>query len=173
MSKINTPPIGLQSLLGSQSFGDNPDDLLNGVRGSLDLLPFYSAVKGRFKSNSGARGSAGSFCKTTMGGGVGNEGEAGLLLGASVNLAIIAGGANFSGGIRLDNLPNISVPMWLQHTEYSTGTAPLPGSDFSALTWWAPQPIYLPNDAEVEAYATSLDANVTATLTIYYIQLLA
>ena len=173
MSKINTPPIGLQSLLGSQSFGENPDDLLSGVRGTLDLLPFYAAVKGRFKSNVGARNSAGSFCTVTMGGGVGNEGEAGLLLGASMNLAVVAGGANFSGGIRIDDVPNISVPMWLTHTEYDTGTAPLPGSDFSAIAWWAPQPIYLPNDAKIEAYATSLDANITATLVIHYVQLLA
>lgn len=41
MSKINKPPLGLQDLLGSQSFGTNPGDLLQGVRPSLDMVPFW------------------------------------------------------------------------------------------------------------------------------------
>jgi hypothetical protein len=43
MSQINRPPIGLQSLLGSQNFGENPSNLLQDVTSQLDLLPFYGA----------------------------------------------------------------------------------------------------------------------------------
>jgi len=44
-SRINTPPIGLQDLLGSQAFGDNPSELLELVQPTLDLLPFLSEGK--------------------------------------------------------------------------------------------------------------------------------
>lgn len=42
-TKINTPPIGLQDLLGTQSFGSNPSELLLSVRPIVDLFPFLVA----------------------------------------------------------------------------------------------------------------------------------
>lgn len=55
MSQINRPPIGLQQLLGSQNFGDNPPQLGGVVAPTLDLLPFYGAGTIRYKQTSGAR----------------------------------------------------------------------------------------------------------------------
>ena len=42
-SRINRPPVGLQDLLGSQSFGDNPNELLQFVTPTLDLEQFYES----------------------------------------------------------------------------------------------------------------------------------
>lgn len=42
MSQINRPPVGLQSLLGSQNFGDNPSDLAQQVLPQIDLFPFWA-----------------------------------------------------------------------------------------------------------------------------------
>ena len=44
-SKINTPPVGLQDLLGSQSFGENPNLLTEVVSPTLEQFPFLSADK--------------------------------------------------------------------------------------------------------------------------------
>jgi len=59
MSKINTPPLGLQNLLGSQNFGDNPSELGQTVAPTLDLLPFYGAGLIRSKQTSGGRSDEG------------------------------------------------------------------------------------------------------------------
>lgn len=62
MSQINRPPLGLQQLLGSQNFGDNPDQLAQNVQPSLDLFPFYASTLLRYKENTGSRGSEGVIC---------------------------------------------------------------------------------------------------------------
>lgn len=41
MSKINRVPFGLQDLLQSKNFGVNPSELLQEVRPSFDMLPFW------------------------------------------------------------------------------------------------------------------------------------
>lgn len=43
MSRINRPPNGLQQLLGSQNFGDNPNELEKSVQPTLDMFGFYGA----------------------------------------------------------------------------------------------------------------------------------
>lgn len=53
MSQINRPPLGLQNLLGSQNFGDNPSELAQAVAPTLDLLPFYGAGLLRLKRSQG------------------------------------------------------------------------------------------------------------------------
>ena len=60
MSRINTPPIGLQDLLGSKNFGDNPSDLLEQVRPVVDLLPFWGTQKLKFAAESATTAGAGS-----------------------------------------------------------------------------------------------------------------
>lgn len=62
MSQVNRPPTGLQQLLGSQNFGDNPDQLLNEVRPTLDLLPMYGSGLLRKKTGTGARTNTGEVC---------------------------------------------------------------------------------------------------------------
>lgn len=41
MTQINRPPLGLQGLLGTQSFGQNPGEALQEVRPIVDMLPFW------------------------------------------------------------------------------------------------------------------------------------
>lgn len=45
MSRINRVPFGLQDLLGSQNLGANPSSLLQEVRPTLDLFPFWAAER--------------------------------------------------------------------------------------------------------------------------------
>lgn len=55
MSQINRPPLGLQSLLGSQNLGDNPNNMLTDMRPTLDLLPFLTAQLLRQETVTGGR----------------------------------------------------------------------------------------------------------------------
>lgn len=45
MSQINRVPFGLQDLLGSQNFGDNPSELSQVVAPTLDMTPFLTAER--------------------------------------------------------------------------------------------------------------------------------
>lgn len=82
MSKINSPPLGLQDLLGSQNFGDNPDELARTVFGGVDLIPFLGSSRLSY-----ARATESNTL--TIGGGIAPltvpEGEAWYLLGATAN----------------------------------------------------------------------------------------
>lgn len=53
MSRINRVPFGLQDLLGSQNFGDNPSELSSVVAPVLDMLPFLSAERYSYSYQSG------------------------------------------------------------------------------------------------------------------------
>lgn len=53
MSIINRLPWGLQSLLGSNSQGDNPNNLLRDVRASFDMFPLWGVDALAIGSNSG------------------------------------------------------------------------------------------------------------------------
>ena len=80
MSKINAPPLGLQDLLGSQNFGDNPDELARTVFGGVDLIPFLGSTRISYDRATESN-------TLTLGGGIAPlavpEGEAWLLLGAT------------------------------------------------------------------------------------------
>lgn len=47
MSRINRVPVGLQDVLGSTAMGDNPSDLLEEVRATFDMWPFWMADRVR------------------------------------------------------------------------------------------------------------------------------
>lgn len=54
MSLINRLPLGLQSLLGSKSLGDNPSELLQEVRPTVQLNEFWSVENIRAQSTTDA-----------------------------------------------------------------------------------------------------------------------
>lgn len=49
MSRINRVPFGLQDLLGSQNFGDNPSELGGVVAPVLDMSPYLTAERYSYK----------------------------------------------------------------------------------------------------------------------------
>lgn len=62
MSQINRPPLGLQQLLGSQNFGQNPRELAQTVQPTIDLFPFFGSGLLRVAEATGGRGDEGLIC---------------------------------------------------------------------------------------------------------------
>ena len=62
MSRINRLPWGLQDLLGSNSQGDNPSELMQDVRPQFDMLPLWAVERitfaNAFRADAGAPGSS-------------------------------------------------------------------------------------------------------------------
>lgn len=54
MSKVNTTPRGLQSLLGNVNQGENPNQLNQVINPTTDLFPFWSVDKTRFRVVAGS-----------------------------------------------------------------------------------------------------------------------
>lgn len=67
-SQINRPPLGLQQLLGSQNFGQNPPELKADVQSTVELLPFYGSGLLRMESNAGARTAKGEVSSVVLDG---------------------------------------------------------------------------------------------------------
>jgi len=66
MSQINRPPVGLQGLLGSQNFGQNPNDLAQQVLPIVDLFPFWSSQTLKFDKQTGTSAGGGSLIETQV-----------------------------------------------------------------------------------------------------------
>ena len=82
MSRINQPPFGLQSLLGSQNFGDNPSELAQTVVPLIDLWPFLSAEKIRYARGASTLNARGDSVSVTV-----PEGELWMPLTISARLS--------------------------------------------------------------------------------------
>ena len=54
MSLVNTPPFGLQDLLGSRNFGKNPSELVETIQPTIDMLPYLDYDNFRIESISGS-----------------------------------------------------------------------------------------------------------------------
>ena len=66
MGRINTVPGGLQSLLGSTNFGDNPSDLAVVTAPVLEQFPFLAQQKVYFARNVATLASRGSAVQVTV-----------------------------------------------------------------------------------------------------------
>lgn len=66
MSQINRPPIGLQSLLGSKNFGENPSNLAQQVLPAVDMFPFWASQVLKFEKVSGNSTGVGSLIETQV-----------------------------------------------------------------------------------------------------------
>ena len=66
MGRINTTPGGLQSLLGSTNFGDNPSDLAVVTAPTLEQFQFLAQQKVYFARNTSTLASRGSAVQVTV-----------------------------------------------------------------------------------------------------------
>lgn len=66
MTAINQPPRGLQDLLGSQSFGDNPSELARVVVPGVELYPFWATDKESYLRSSNVLTGRGVAVSTTV-----------------------------------------------------------------------------------------------------------
>lgn len=164
MSRINRTPGGLQTLLGSQNFGDNPSELGPVVAPTLDLLPFYGSEVLRSQYIQGTRASEGEVARTALGGRV-------AVIGASARIVagvVGAGYVQFSIGLTKVSGEDPSKPVFLATSENQTialGDTPAFGMTF-------PFPLIIESGVQVLANFDAVNGgNFTVELGVLYYDL--
>ena len=120
MGRINTPPVGLQSLLGNTNFGDNPSDLSEVVAPTLEFFAFMAQQKVHFERNAGSLAGQGFATQIVI-----PDGEIWALLGVNGFVNFNAAGDEIQYQINIRDAPNIPVvdPQHvLAHTPVVTAT---------------------------------------------------
>lgn len=109
MSRINRVPFGLQDLLGSQNFGDNPSELAQVVAPSLDMLPFLSAERMSYEYASASVSGNAEIASMVV-----PEGELWYLVGCGCAMKANSGEPTVAYGVRISagvfNVPTSSSP---------------------------------------------------------------
>lgn len=167
MSQINRPPIGLQQLLGSQNFGDNPDDLRQGVVPTIDLTPFYGSGVLRVATITGSRTSEGIICTQPLFGTV-------MLIGASAwNTQSLFAAENCSLAITLTGLSEESPGATAaEHLLIAQQPVSWPNTSEPALGYTFPSPLVFENGVSVNArWVNYGGALTTVTLSVLYYDL--
>lgn len=103
MGRVNTPPLGLQSLLGNQNFGDNPDDLSQTIRPVIDQTPFLGSTQIKYSRDASSLNGVGVAVTTTV-----PQGEAWYILGVSLQIPGVTNAGQFQLGIALEDLPGFT-----------------------------------------------------------------
>jgi len=109
MSIINRPPLGLQELLGSQNFGDNPKQLGGVVAPTLDMLPFYGSGILRMKRVSGSLASEGEITSIEF------SDKVAVLSVAAFNEALLLANGQSQLGLFISGPPSDNLPVDFQH----------------------------------------------------------
>jgi len=144
MSKIHRPPRGLQHLLGSQSFGKNPDELRQDVQPTLDLSSYYAAELLKTETENGmitADGPTGSikFAAPVA------------LVAAGIEMGAVAAAEELAFDIRVSDLGGVGFSTVVGSqppATYQTGATPSFGLLF-------PYPLVVPGGCEVQGFVTS------------------
>lgn len=166
MSKINTPPIGLQQLLGSQNFGDNPDDLLQQVRSVVDLIPFWGAQHMEVSRTEGGRSDEGIISSVPFFGPAMILAASARVSGGMTGAAPLSLGITISGISMRENQPPTEVLI-----AQSPGRETFPVGAEPGVDVLLPKPIVVEADTQVNsrwvsASGSSLDLVELAVL--YY-----
>ena len=159
MSKVNTPPIGLQTLLGSQSFGENPDELLKEIRGAVDLQPYLQYNKITCRNSLGARATPGLMSSISFS-------NPWMPLLVSQRMVGAAGGGDIAMALRLTNLPNQVNQIFLAGQDIAT----MPAVVDRVHSWEPKNPLILP-PCFLASVTTELTFNVTVQLEVLYVDL--
>lgn len=163
MSKINTPPIGLQSLLGSQSFGDNPSDLLQQVRPAIDLLPFWGSTKLECQWSAGNRSAPGNITSFAY-----DANFARMLVGVAIYAGTPTAGTYQSAAYlsKINELPSNQI-----HLIHSDEPTVVPASSEYGWSFWMPQPLILEPGIGISFRTLQQTANATLNCTAIYYRL--
>lgn len=154
MSKINRPPLGLQQLLGSQNFGQNPTELEGSVRPSLDLLPFYGAPLLSSRTTEGVRATEGLITSIVFDRRV-------LLLGATFTCQLGSNG-NYEAAITLNNVGGENPPDG--HLIFEKAIGSYTTTNYFACGGMLPQPIIVNEGSYVSYYWTANAAGTGDTV---------
>lgn len=139
MSKINTPPIGLQDFLGSKNYGENPAQLGQVVSPMLDLAPFFGVYEQDIARDTGVLTGRGIAATVEV-----PEGEAWYLLAAGGRIETAAAAAVYAIAIELESAvgglgATAGLPLAMRYVENGN----LVSGDLYAVTFQPPQPVIL------------------------------
>lgn len=161
MSRINRPPQGLQKLLGSQNFGENPREFLQDVRPTVELRPFFSADLIRSLESASTRSSPGLIRGVTF--------DTPILL---LNLSWVAttplttGNQEIGFQLQIADLPGGGN----RHIIYALNRVWLNNS-LPAVGFHLPQPLVIPAGAQVGCSANYLLNTISGDLRVMYVDL--
>lgn len=162
MSQINRPPIGLQSLLGSKNFGQNPSELAQQVVPTVDLYPFWASQQLRFNRDTvTAVAGQGSVVETTLP----QDETWGILSVAFGAEILISASDDFGIRIALDETITGTDNFVVAFAEQSN-----PDGDFSWVIWQPPVGFFLTPGYVIRGifYGNNLAAKDFELHTIYY-----
>jgi len=157
-TKINQPSIGLNSLLGTQAFGDNPNLLDQLASPTIDLLPFLGQQLIRSQRTTASRALAGQAIVVTIPAG---EAWIPIQLGAGVfyNVLDAAAAVNYNLSIRIR--PNIFASGSFITVASIIGTVQevvAGGSLGLQFAWSPPMPIVLGPGSTLLVYCDQVDS---------------
>lgn len=163
MSKINTPPVGLQSLLGSQSFGDNPNDLLEQVRPIVDLTPFWGSNKLEVQWSSGNRAAPGNITSFAY-----DANFTRMLLGVSIYAPTPTAGTFRTAAYlnKANGLPSNQI-----HLIHTDDPVTIIANDEYGWSFWLPQPVLLEPGIGLLFRSLQQTANATFNCTAIFYRL--
>lgn len=174
MSQITRVPLGLQDLLGSKNFGDNPSELAQVVAPVLDVSKFLSIERRRWWTDGVVRVAANSqFAAVRI-----PDGELWLIEAFSLALDIGVNGAGLGADFSVQaaqlvgsDLPaeNHCLVGWPRYEPATTaGTFP------SGLHHDVPEPYFLQSGTDIRFFATQFTgapAEFDAHASVRYIRL--
>jgi len=162
VSKIHRPPRGLQHLLGSQSFGHNPDQLNQFVQPTLDLTGYYAAELLKTESNIGALATEGLITTVTF------SAPVAIVACMLESGTAVAAAEVWAGSLRLDGLGGTNQNVAI----YASAPASYDAGGFPTIGYTLPTPLVVPGGAQVKAYAHMYAGNLlTYTLRVLYVDL--
>lgn len=108
-SRINRVPEGLQKILGSQSLGVNPQELLGDVRPSIELFDLYTFPELEYQRGAGSLTGRGIVSSVTV-----PQGETWLVKHIAADIAgVTTAATRYSISLRLDGITGMQAGIGL------------------------------------------------------------
>lgn len=136
MSKINRPPVGLQDLLGSKNFGENPAEFLQTVRPIVDLFPFWASQQFRVAKAANTSAGLGSVVELQV-----PADETWAVISASFGAQVINANEDFLLKVAVDD--GLSGTSWFVVAQEFESLTVLAGQLYHAI-WTPPNLFFLP-----------------------------
>ena len=149
MSAINRPPLGLQGLLGSKNFGDNPSELARTVQPTLDMLPFMGGTTLRGNRISGGRTTLGLIAQLPV---PSDEVWAMIALSCGRAAGFTGGGGSIKVALSIDN----TAGPFSGHTQFISESPEetVAGTEWFTHSLMFPTPLWLEPNTDLSAYFT-------------------
>lgn len=162
MSQINRPPIGLQFLLGSKNFGENPSDLSQQVIPTLDQLTFFASETLQIRKITATSAGQGLIINEIV-----PLGEAWIILSAAFGVEILATGDDNNMDVVLTDGAAGTTSFVVANT-ISVNPNAVVGS--LRTVWTPPQPFLVPGSFGIggEVAATNLASKDYELDLVYY-----